>query len=341
MTGELQRPRRPLWRWFLVAVGPVVLVILFSSVGVEEIAIALGAAERRLVALAFTLAVPALLVRSWRWRLLLGRDGERMGYGEVTAVFAHAVFVGTATPGRLGEFVKVFQLRERGVPTGRALASVLLDRMLDVAMLLVMATGGLALLVGGNDVLVGVGAILLFLLLVWLSRALVCGAPAEVLAGVLRPLAGQRFRDKVAELRAGLCGALDELQYRALLGGTALTTVAWGINYYANFQLAQALGLPLSYFDVAGISAVASLVVLLPVSVAGAGTRDVAMVGLLAVYGIDQAEAVALSSMFLLFILWNAVMCGAWSLAHRLALKEATPKGNAQVRRDSRRQSVS
>ncbi len=313
MTKKVERPRRPWWRWLLLVVGPVVLVALFSMIGFEAVGAVLKGADRVAVGLALAMAVPALLLRSWRWKLLLGPDGDGMNYREVTAVFAHAVFVGTATPGRIGEFLKILHLRERGIPTGRALASVLLDRLLDVGLLLVMATAGLALLVGGSDVVVGVAAVGLFVVAIWLAKILVCGAPADQMGRFLAPVAPQKLAEPVARLRCGLCEALDALPRRALAGGVLLTLVAWGINYFANYQLALAIGLPLSYFEVAGISAVASLVVLLPISVAGAGTRDVAMVALLAAYGIGEAQAVALSSMFLVFIVWNALMCGTSS----------------------------
>ena len=61
--------------------------------------------------------------------------------------------------------------------------------------------------------------------------------------------------------------------------------------------------------ELAGISALASLVTLLPISVLGAGTRDLALIVLLAPYGIGRVEALALSTLFLALALANAFMC--------------------------------
>ena len=240
MSDREDGSARPWWRWLTLLLGPAALVGLFAMVGVDAVLGALARAEGWRVALALALALPALLIRSWRWKLLLGRDGADMSYAEVTAVFAYAVFVGTPTPGRLGELFKIVHLRQREIPTGRALASVLLDRLLDVAMLLVLAAGALALLAGGADAWVGAGAVLGFLAALLVARALVCGTPGVLLARLVRPVVPTGIVRRVVELRGGLCEALDELPARALVGATALTLLGWSVNYLANWQLALA-----------------------------------------------------------------------------------------------------
>jgi uncharacterized membrane protein YbhN (UPF0104 family) len=214
--------------------------------------------------------------------------------------------------------MKLFHLRERGIPVGRGLASVLLDRLLDVAMLLVMAAAGIAMLGDIPDGVVGAAAAVFFVGGVWLARAFLCGTPAVIIGRVLAPVTPGGVRRRVAALQTDLCQALGELPSRAVAGGILLTVLAWGVNYLANYQMAQALGLPLSFLEVAGLSAVASLVVLVPVSIAGVGTREAAMVWVGVLYGLDEPQAIALSTMFLAFILWNAVMCGTSSFSRHV-----------------------
>jgi uncharacterized membrane protein YbhN (UPF0104 family) len=88
-----------------------------------------------------------------------------------------------------------------------------------------------------------------------------------------------------------------------------LTAVSWGVTYGANYCFGLSLGLPLSYFEMAGISAVCSLVASMPISIAGAGTRDAALIAILAGYGIGSAEAVALSTLMLSNVLFAGGVC--------------------------------
>jgi uncharacterized membrane protein YbhN (UPF0104 family) len=88
-----------------------------------------------------------------------------------------------------------------------------------------------------------------------------------------------------------------------------LTAVSWAVTYAANYCFGLSLGLPLSYFELAGISAVCSLVASLPISIAGAGTRDAALIAILAGYGVGSAKAVALSTLMLSNVLFAGAVC--------------------------------
>ncbi len=308
-TTAPTRPRR-LLRVLPLLLGPAALVALFATFGVRAILATVARADPWAVTAAMALTVPALLIRSLRWKILLGRDGANLSYGEVTAAFAYAVFVGTPTPGRIGEFYKIVHLRNRGLPVGRALASVLLDRLLDVAMLVVVGAGAIALLLGGDHTWTGTAILGGFVLAILGARALACGTPGEVLGRLLAPVTPTALARRVTAVRGDLCAALDDLGPREHLLAVLLTVLGWSVNYVAGWLLARSIGLPLTVVDVAGVSAVGSLVSLLPISVMGAGTRDLAVVALLAAYGVGRTEALAFSTLLLGFLVVTALVCG-------------------------------
>ena len=120
--------------------------------------------------------------------------------------------------------------------------------------------------------------------------------------------------ETVAEIVAA-ARALRAVATRAVL----LTIASWAITYAANYCFSRSLGLPLSFFEMAGISAVCSLVASLPVSIAGAGTRDAALIAILAGYGIGSAKAVALSTLMLSTVLFAGSICALAFLVGPLA----------------------
>ena len=89
----------------------------------------------------------------------------------------------------------------------------------------------------------------------------------------------------------------------------ALTAVSWAITYAANYLYCSSLGLPVGYLEIAAISALCSLIAALPISIAGAGTRDAALIAILAPLGIAPAEAVALSALMLSNVLFVGAVC--------------------------------
>ncbi len=65
--------------------------------------------------------------------------------------------------------------------------------------------------------------------------------------------------------------------------------------FLARYVIALSLGLPLSFFDVALISVLMAIVTFLPISIAGLGTREAAVVYLFSLFGLDKETAVLFS----------------------------------------------
>jgi uncharacterized protein (TIRG00374 family) len=305
--------RRPQWRAILQrAIGPVVLLVILYGVDFQELRGAFGRASGGSVLLAAALMLPPVLLRALRWRLLLGPIAAGAGLGRLLAVYAHAIFVGSVTPGRLGEFVKVLHVTRLGATRGEALASVLIDRLYDVVLLAGVGGVGLWALALSDDVTLlalGVAAGLAVLGL-WAAWQITY---AEGMAG-LRSVFVQRLPKGLRMRVTGVAGefrsALGALSPGAIWGAALLTVPAWGLTYLANYLVATSLGLDVGYLDMAAISAICSLVALLPISVMGAGTRDAVLIVVLTRYGGSPAEAVALSTLMLALTLWTALACG-------------------------------
>jgi uncharacterized membrane protein YbhN (UPF0104 family) len=254
-------------------VGPALLVVIALQIDRESVLAALVRARADLVVGGALVVLPAILLRAWRWNALLARMGHPIGGVDSLRLYAAGTFAGVATPGRLGEMVKVAPLVGRGVPAKRALWSVVLDR--------------------GFDVAIAVAAALAYAVaLTWGARALAFVALAGALALVAL---GVSF-----DLRGGRIFALT----------AASSVCAW----MANHLLVRSLGLPLGPLETAGVSAAAGLATLLPVSVLGIGTRDAALLLLLARYGVTAEDAIALATLFLFLNVWTGLTCGVGTL---------------------------
>ena len=87
-----------------------------------------------------------------------------------------------------------------------------------------------------------------------------------------------------------------------------MTTLAASAMYFASaYCCAKAIGLSLGIVDVVAGSSVAAVLALLPVSVAGIGTRDAAFVAIFAHCGVDAGQSIAFSSLILAWMLVNCV----------------------------------
>lgn len=311
--GERSRPH-PL-RWLLLALGPIALIVILLRLDFNALLSSLGEARVSLLLFAALAMLPTVALRTVRWRLLLGDAGApSIRYRDLLAVYAYSVFVGVATPGRIGEFVKTYHLTREGMTLGAAAATVLLDRLFDIVLLLTIGMVALfALAVPGFDSLpqvigLSLGVIALGALAGWS----ICSARfssnwdriATRNSGLL-----SRLVARIARIRGDFCTAIAGVTVRSFVTSLLITIAAWAITYLANYLLAASIGLDLDYLQIVGISAIASLASQLPITVLGAGTRDAALILLLAPLGCSAEQAVALSTLFLGITLFTGLAC--------------------------------
>jgi len=280
-TGEGSCEGRRSWERGWRVLGPLLLLAMLWRIGPEKCWAVLGAAAPTWFLAACALSIPALAVKAVRWREMVRSLGVALSFGESAGMYSAGMLAGAVTPGKLGDFAKTPLLTARGVSVGAGLTVSLVDRAFDGVTFLAVGLGGLAAL----PALPG---------------------PAAVVAAAARAL-GITLAAAIA-FRGPLAAVLRETGAKWWLV-TIATTLAASAFYFASACLcAVALGLPLGPVDVVAGSSVAAVLALLPVSVAGIGTRDAAFVVIFAQRGVGAEQAVALSSLILAWMLVNCVL---------------------------------
>jgi uncharacterized protein (TIRG00374 family) len=209
-----------------------------------------------------------IVVRGWRWQLMLAASTDHARIGDATAVTAVGFGVNTVSPFKLGELLRIGLIAQRtGIGVGEAGATVVLERILDVLALLVLALaaavfsgqrsnaggvwGGLALL-SGISLAVGVTAYLMALnaprslaLVTRLSRAIPSRLRQPLIdltASVLRGLALLRSPRRFAvtgllSVATWFVGTLGLVAYfRSVSGALPLTTLYLAVTLFVISQ---------------------------------------------------------------------------------------------------------
>lgn len=301
--------------WLLRAIGLALLAYLVARVGLRDLLRLWASVDRAPLILAGCLAFGMMALKVERWRRLLRLQAIGLRFREAWAAYMAAYTVGTVTPGRAGEFIKVAYVRRRAEASlGTGMASVLLDRLLDVAVLLALAALGLAWIPQFAG-LGGLGA--------WIvGAALASAAGLAALQAGRRRGVWQRVRQTL-ERRIGLDrlgGELRDVRHGldhlltlpAMLPAAALTLASWVCLVLACQLIALSLSLVIPFWFLACATAIAGLLSLLPVSIAGIGVRDTALVGVFGLLGISAQASLAYSLLY--FAVFNVLLgaCGAY-----------------------------
>ncbi len=298
------------WRVLRIAVSVGLLAYLLAAIDIGA-AIAIVARIRLdlLLALLALVAIDRIL-SAWRWYILLHRRDSHISFMRVLRLVLVSTFAGYAFPGSIGvEIVRIYGVTRSTSDLGRAVSSVLVERILAVLALLLLVALGLAFSSGLLPPAVG--------WLAWLAfAALLFGVLLIMLPAMRRLTLAMLVGEWLAPLRAKLQEIYTALDGYRQQPGLMVISVAVAVL----FQLvrvamavvcAWALGgdAPLAYFLV--IVPAVGLLTTLPISIGGLGIQDVSFVYLFGIVGMPAEIALPMSLLLHILVLVPLIV-GAW-----------------------------
>ncbi len=304
-------------RWGMRLIGPLLLIYILSRTNLANLAQVLREIDVWPLLLSLALLPVFLIVKSWRWNMLMAELGitpPSLGY--TMALYCIGLFYGGATPGQSGDFLKAVYLRDRG-PVAPALFSILLDRLFDF---MIMAPLALLTLVAFPDLVpqsaqaIAIAGAVAFILATPLLMARgvrnwAMNLVQPILPTKLRALL-EKWRDQfdALSLRPGL---MINLMLASVGSATATMVRIWLL--YLALRLYN-----VNILAIVGSTALIALLQTLPISFSGVGVRDAVLLAVLAAYGYSPAQAIALSALFLVINIEHIIVGFLVSLRYPL-----------------------
>jgi glycosyltransferase 2 family protein len=312
----------------ILTVVALVGLVLFLKIDLRETFAILGAANVWLVALSVLGFVSFLMVKAWRWQVVLRDLGVPVAYREAVRLYALGLGAGMLTPGNVGDVVKVAYFRERGF--SQAVISVALDRVWDVLILLLLAGSGIFLF---SQVALGQ----------WIMLALLIGGTGAALVITIHPRTQAWLFAMFMRLRRNKSAAQAEAQTYApatltpkqVLVQFLISVLATLIVYARLFLVAAAIGIflpPLPFVAAMSLASIAQLIAIAPF---GLGPREGILLLLAPALGITAAQALALSALLFLLQLVNGIVGFAVWLLERPGNENQEPRTEKQAVRAS------
>ena len=293
------------WLFFVpkIAVSLLLLWFLFTTNDIHKVAGRLGNITTGLLVLGFLVESLCVFLASWRWRIILAAVGIRIGFPSALQILFISLVLNQVLPSTLGgDAMRAWRIVKRGSSVGRAVRGVMLDRVVALLGLALLVALGLpfVLSITGDRVaywiLWGIVAVVLFGLAVLL-----------VLEKILAPLNyGPRA------LYQGLSELSRDARRLFLAPRTAGSTLVLSVLIHAAsallvFILALGMGIPVSVIECLVLIPPVILMAVLPVTIAGWGVREGAMIAAMGFVGVPPSEALALSVMFGLIVMASSL----------------------------------
>lgn len=281
---------------FLQILGPLIFIYILSKIDYRLLFKEIKLLKWHFLVFAFILTILEVAVRSFRWKVVLSSLGISISRMSCISLHWLGFFVGNITPGRLGEVIKVYFLKNKGHSVFRSFFSIVLDRVIDILVLLLF--GFFIFLfflknIGFYIVIIGIILLLsvIFIFLLINPESFVHRIFGKFIYKIFPVDFNSYNRFTFSKFWQGIKG----LKKREVLSFFIYLTIGWLLYFYPRYIVAKSLGLNLSFLNIFVISTVVSMVSILPISVAGIGTREAAMIYLFSLFGLNKEVAVLFS----------------------------------------------
>jgi uncharacterized membrane protein YbhN (UPF0104 family) len=256
-----------------------------------------------LVGLAVLCLVYAL--KSLRWHLLNRSFGIKTTWKTALIFYLSAGFLSVITPGRLGEFAKIYFLKRKyQISIASATSSVFLDRIWDVLVLSFAAGISVVILLahpGANLVgLVLIGLLFLGSLLVILLPSLLF----TPLLFLVRPYTG--VHDKLQEV----FDLWKESRFRNFATSLSLSALAFLMLAALPVLFSQGTPYPILYKSGIGVISISNILSFLPVTIAGFGTRELVFTEVWKLGGHPKEIALSISTAYFMVTYVGSLLMG-------------------------------
>lgn len=275
-----------------IVVSIVLLAFIFSTIDLQVMVTVLSGASPAWLVAALIMMFIGVVVRSWRWQILLKAIGESIPLGELTAIYFIGFLFNNLLPSGLGgDAMRMVELNRHTQRGSDAVTSVVVDRFLGLFALQAIAL--IALLVSWGAV---PDAVAYFTIAIFLGG---------LIGGFLlinQPLY-LKLRQKLSLFRrltdVKFIGNIFESFQRyplSALGRSYLVAFLFNLIHIAMYAfIGFSLRAPINLVQYAVIVPITSLLLIVPISFAGLGVREEAFRQLYGQIGVTPEVAVAMS----------------------------------------------
>ncbi|MFZ3064414.1 MAG: lysylphosphatidylglycerol synthase transmembrane domain-containing protein [Nitrospirota bacterium] len=267
----------------------VLLWYVFTKVDFASLGTRILDFSPALLLLVIVVLLTQTLAGAARWLVVIRTIHGPIPFGTVLQLMFVGMFFNQTLPSAIGgDALRVWYIYRNGLPLRAAFNSVLLDRIIAMAALLVFMAAGLPWLFR----LIDTETIRLAVVAAIVSMA----TGLLVLYGVkYLPVFFSRWRliRAVQNLSQDLhtIAATSQSMFRVL----SLSLLLHGMTSLAVFVLARSLSLEISVLDCLVLVPPVILLTILPISMAGWGVRELGMISALGYAGITSADALLIS----------------------------------------------
>lgn len=256
----------------------------------------------------FFLSFFVYFIRYLRWYWLLAQSGYKTQFLMGFLVYLSG-FAFTATPGKVGELIRIRYLTPLGIPPSKVVSAFLYERAFDLIIVLSLAT------VSIRDVNLIIPVVIF--VCAFLGVLVFFTIRSSVLTRVAlysRLWHAYRLSKIIRTVRAGFEGCRIWINPRDISICMFLGLLAWGLTSLIFVYLLVQFVAPIPFRDAISIYPLAMLAGAASMLPGGMGSTEATLVGLLSFFGVAIGVATLAAIGIRIATIWFSIVCGMTSV---------------------------
>ena len=307
----------------LPLIGILLFIYIIHDVGIENLYSALESMNIFLLIASFFIFVPRIFISTYKWKMVAEMQGISVKFFPLIGINLVGLFYGTVTPLWLGDWIRIFYLKEEsGAALGKCASNVIIDQLIEFFSLFILSIFGSLLLLNRFPLLFAIIAGFFIFLLGVAIFFMEKNRSRKIFSLAYRYLIPSRLKEYLAKEFDYFYESIPSL--KKLLKPLVVEIFSYTLFFTQIYMVAISLSLSIPYIHFILIYPISSLIGMIPITISGFGTREGALISILSIYGVAKEKAVALSlTGYFITIFIPAMIGGIISIfyARRIATK--------------------
>lgn len=302
---------RKWFNFFAVAFSLLLLSILVGRSGVSAlIEIVFGLRKEFLLISLLPLLLHLFLI-PYKWKVLLNHQKVHLPFSEIFRSTYIGMFFAFVTPSQIGDLGRIFYFDSRRYPQEIIAGTVVLNKIIELVTLLGLGVCGVFYYSRNlSPVILDFVLVFFFVMLFFLFLFLYSPAGKPFFKRIFYSFMPVIWRDRTYEWLSNFYNSFPTV--KEVFPYVLLSLINWLVVYTFVCILALSLSIRVGYVSLVSALALSSAIGLLPITISGIGTREVSLIALLGVFGVEEPRVLALSLLGFFLLKVSTALMGAY-----------------------------
>ncbi len=287
---------------YLPIIGIALFIYLLIKLNVTKIAGEVDSLNINYIGISILVIFIFFIFQTLKWFVLAKRQKINISFWEAYKINFISNFYGFITPGKIGTAIRADYLKRKGTETGKGVSNFVLDKVLDfVSLFILMIVFGFSIykkIIPNGEWYILIGSFILFIILfsIFYNKK----SSKFCLRPIYQKIIPEKFKEKSRSLFNSFYEDIPSIPF--LFMTLFINLVSWVINYFNIYLIGLSLGININFIYFLIILPISTLVAQIPITINGFGTRELTLIGLFGVLGINATKVFTMSILSIVIV---------------------------------------